>query len=361
VQPVKITDLETPALLIDQQRLMRNITYMQKVANSSGVTLRPHTKTHKCPEIAKLQVKAGAKGICVQKLGEAEVMAQAGFQDILIPNEIVQPTKIARLVDLQEQATIKVAVDSIENAEALGKVAVSAGRTISVYVDVDIGMKRCGIPLGPAVEKFTKKIAAIGGLTLEGLTTYEGHLYKIKNPKRRAAAATRIIKQYVEVGNRIRRAGVEIPTICCASTLTAPVTARVPGVTELHPGNYIFYDIIQVERGSAVFENCAQSVLTTVISTPTADRFVVDAGSKTFVNDQCNFPKALHYPDLDPYSITEEHLACRTKKTKLRVGDKVQFVPYHACTTTNMFDQLYLVNGDEVVEIWPIAARGKMV
>jgi len=358
---VKITDLETPALLIDQQRLMRNITYMQEIADSSGVTLRPHTKTHKCPEIAKLQVKAGAKGICVQKLGEAEVMVEAGFQDILIPNEIVQPTKIARLVDLRDKATIKVAVDSIENADALGKAAASHGRTMPVYIDVDIGMKRCSIPLGPAVAKFAKRITAIRGLSLEGLTTYEGHLYKIKNPKQRAAAATRIIKRYVEVGNRIRKSGIEFPAICCASTLTAPATAKVPGITELHPGNYVFYDLIQVGRGSAVFDNCAQSVLTTVISTPTDDRFVVDAGSKAFVNDQCMFPRALHYSDITPYSITEEHLACRTKKTKLHVGDKVQFVPYHACTATNMFDKLHLVNGDEIAEIWPISARGKMV
>jgi D-serine deaminase-like pyridoxal phosphate-dependent protein len=211
------------------------------------------------------------------------------------------------------------------------------------------------------VAKFSKKVATIKGLHLEGLTTYEGHLYRIKDVKQRAVAATRIIKQYVEVGNRLRKAGVEIPTICCASTLTAAVTAKVPGVSELHPGNYVFYDLMQVERGSAVFENCAQSVLTTVISTPTTDRCVVDAGSKAFVNDQCMFPRALQHADLTPFSITEEHLACTMKKTKLRVGDKVQFVPYHACTATNMFDQLYLVNGDEVVENWPISARGKMV
>ena len=358
---MKVSELDTPALLIDQRKLMRNIAYMQEVANSSGVALRPHTKTHKCPEIAKLQVKAGAIGICVQKLGEAEVMVDAGFQDILIPNEIVQPTKINRLVELQEKATIKVAVDSLENAESIGKVAMSFGRTISVYVDVDIGMKRCGIPLGPSVAKFSKKIATIKGLRLEGLTTYEGHLYKIKNVKQRAKAATRIIKRYVEVGNRIRKAGVEIPKICCASTLTATVTAKVPGVSELHPGNYIFYDLMQVDRGSTVFENCAQRVLTTVISTPTSNRCVVDAGSKAFVNDQCMFPRSLHHADITPYSITEEHLAFTTKKTKLRVGDKVQFVPYHACTATNMFDQLYVVDGDEVVANWPISARGKMV
>jgi len=360
VRLTKVSELETPALLIDQQKLVRNITYMQKIADSSGVTLRPHIKTHKCPEIAKLQVKAGAKGICAQKLGEAEVMVQAGFQDILIPNEIVQPTKINRLVEMQEKATIKVAVDSIENAESIGKIAASHGRTISVYVDVDVGMKRCGIPLGPSVVKFSKKIATVKGLSLEGLTTYEGHLYKIKNVKQREKAATRIIKQYVDVGNRLRKAGVEIPKICCASTLTATVTAKVPGVSELHPGNYIFYDLMQVERGSTTFENCAQSVLTTVISTPANDRCVVDAGSKAFVNDQCRFPRALD-ADLSPYSITEEHVACTMKKTKLHVGDKVRFVPYHACTATNMFNQLYIVNGDDVIENWPVSARGKMV
>jgi D-serine deaminase-like pyridoxal phosphate-dependent protein len=136
----KVSELETPALLIEQEKLMRNISYIQNVANASNVALRPHTKTHKCPEIAKLQVKAGASGICAQKLSEAEVMVEAGFRDVLIPNEIVQPSKIERVVKLQEKATVMVAVDSYELAEVLGSVATSSNQTVPVLIDVDTGM-----------------------------------------------------------------------------------------------------------------------------------------------------------------------------------------------------------------------------
>ncbi len=358
---LKISELETPALLIDQEKMMRNISYMQRIANSSDVALRPHTKTHKCPEIANLQVKAGARGICVQKLGEAEVMVEAGLRDVVIPNEIVQPTKIERLVKLQEKATVTVAVDSYEMAAVLGRRAASSNQIVPVLIDVDTGMKRCGVPLGPSVANLVKKIATIKGVRLVGITTYEGHLYKIKNVKQRKSAATSIIKRYVEVGKRIRKSGVELQSICCGSTLSAPIVARITGVDELHPGNYVFYDLMQVDRGSTKFENCAQRILTTVISTPSSDRCVVDAGSKAFVNDQCMFPRALGYPDLSPYAITEEHLALTRKRSKLYVGDKVQFVPYHACTATNMFDQLYVVKDDEIVATWPVSARGKMI
>jgi D-serine deaminase-like pyridoxal phosphate-dependent protein len=206
-----------------------------------------------------------------------------------------------------------------------------------------------------------RKVSAIKGIRLRGITTYEGHLYKIRSVKQRSSAANRIIKRYVEVGNRIRKSGVELDQICCGSTLSTPTVASIPGVTELHPGNYVFYDLMQVDRGSTSFENCAQRILTTVISTPSSDRCVVDAGSKAFVNDQCMFPRALGYPDLTPYSMTEEHLALSRKRSKVHVGDKVQFVPYHACTATNMFEQLHLVKGDEVLATWPVSARGKLL
>ena len=332
---------------------------MQSVADSHAVSLRPHTKTHKCPEISKLQLNEGAKGICVQKLGEAEVMVEAGVRDIFITNEIVEPTKINRLVKLQQRACVKVAVDSLENAQQVGGMAATSNRVVPVLVDVDTGMKRCGVPLGPAAVRLAKKVAETKGLRFDGLMTYEGHLYEIRNPRKRKAAAQRTLERFVRLGKRIRQGGIEVPVLSCGSTPTAEAAANVEGVTELQPGNYIFYDLMQVEEGSASLRDCAQRILTTVISSPSANRCVVDAGSKAFVHDHGKFPRILGNAKGIPIDIHEEHLTLRTG-TKFRIGDKIQFIPYHACTATNMFDQVRIVKADTVTATWPVAARGKM-
>ncbi|MGA2973486.1 MAG: alanine racemase [Candidatus Bathyarchaeia archaeon] len=356
---MRINDLETPALLIDREIMMQNLKRMQAMADSHGVSLRPHTKTHKCPEIAKLQLNEGASGICVQKLGEAEIMVEAGVKDIFITNEIVQPTKINRLVKLQETACVKIAVDSLENAQQVGDIAVALNRVVPVLVDVDTGMKRCGVPLGPPAIRLAKRVVETKGLRFDGLMTFEGHLYEIRNPKKRKAVAQRTIERFVRLGKKIRQAGIDVSVLSCGSTPTAEAAASVEGITELQPGNYVFYDLMQVEEGSASLRNCAQRILTTVISSPSEKRCVVDAGSKAFVHDQGEFPRILGDARGTPIDIHEEHLTLRTG-SKFRIGDKIQFIPYHACTAMNMFDQVHFAEGDEVVETWPVAARGKM-
>lgn len=356
---MRINDLETPALLIDREIMMHNLKRMQAMADSHGVSLRPHTKTHKCPNIAKLQLNEGASGICVQKLGEAEVMVQAGVKDIFITNEIVQPTKINRLVKLQGRACVKIAVDSLENAQQVGDIAAASNRVVPVLVDVDTGMKRCGVPLGPLAIRLAKRVAETKGLRFDGLMTFEGHLYEIRNPRKRKAVAQRTLERFVRLGKKIRKAGIDVPVLSCGSTPTAEAAASVEGITELQPGNYVFYDLMQVEEGSVSLRNCAQRILTTVISSPSEKRCVVDAGSKAFVHDQGKFPRILGDAKGTPIDIHEEHLTLRTG-AKFRIGDKIQFIPYHACTATNMFDQVHIVKGDTVTATWSVAARGKM-
>jgi D-serine deaminase-like pyridoxal phosphate-dependent protein len=358
---VRISDLETPALLVDYDTMLRNIKDMEAVAGRNGVALRPHSKTHKCPEVAKIQLAEGASGICTQKLSEAETMVDAGIKDIFITNEIVQPTKIERLVRLQQRANAKVAVDSLEGAEAIGRAAIGDGRTVPVLVEVNCGMGRCGVTLGSDVAKMVRAVSKIDGLRLDGLTTYEGQFYNIRNVKRRGLLAKRTIGRFVEAAKRIRKTGIELPVLSCGSTPTAKSVAEVEGVTELQPGNYVFYDVMQAELGSAKLNDCAQRVLTTVISTAAAGRAVVDAGSKAFSHDQGRFPEPLGAKGMKAIDIHEEHLTLRVRSSSVHIGDQVQFVPYHACTTTNMFEQIRMVRQNEVVASWPVAARGKML
>ena len=354
-----MNDLETPALLIDHEIMVRNLKGMQSLTDSHGVSLRPHTKTHKCPEIAKLQLNEGASGICVQKLSEAEVMVKAGIKDVFITNEIVEPTKIKRLVNLQQSASVKVAVDSLENAQQLGCTAAASNHVIPVLIDVDTGMKRCGVPIGPVAVRLAEKVAKTSGLRFDGLMTYEGHLYEIRNPGKRKAAAQRTIGRFVELGKRISREGIDVSVLSCGSTPTAVGSVNVAGITELQPGNYIFNDLMQVDAGSARLPDCAQRILTTVISSPSESRCVVDAGSKAFVHDHGEFPRILGDAKGTPTDIHEEHLTLKTA-SKFRVGTKIQFIPYHACTATNMFDQIHVLKGDTVSATWPVSARGKM-
>jgi len=358
---VNISDLETPALLVDYGKMLRNIKDMQATASRNGVALRPHLKTHKCPEIAKIELAEGASGICAQRLSEAEVMVDAGIKDVFITNEIVQPTKIERLVRLQQKASVKVAVDSLKVAEAIGKVAAANGQTVPVLIDVDCGMRRCGVPLGPAVANLTREVSKVAGLRLDGLMTYEGQFYEIPNVKRRDLLAKRTIGRFIETAKRIRKSGIEIPVLSCGSTPTAKAVAEVDGVTELQPGNYVFYDVMQTELGSAKLRDCAQRVLTTVISTPVAGRVVVDAGNKAFAHDQGRFPEPLDTESMKAIEIHEEHLTLEAKDSGFHVGDHVQFVPYHACTATNMFEQIHAVIGNVVIATWSVAARGKML
>jgi D-serine deaminase-like pyridoxal phosphate-dependent protein len=357
---LRIIDLETPALLVDYDKMLRNIKDMQAVASRNGLLLRPHSKTHKCPEIAKIQLDEGASGICTQKLSEAETMVDAGIKDIFVTNEIVQPAKIERLVKLQQRASVKVAVDSLKNAEAIGSIGASDGQTVPVMVEVDCGMGRCGVPFGPRLTKLVRSVSRIAGLRLDGLTTFEGQFYNVRDVKRRTLLAKRAVHRFVQAAKQIRKTGMKIPVLSCGSTPTARAVADVDGVTELQPGNYVFYDVMQAELGSAKLDDCAQRVLTTVISKPLPGRLVVDAGTKAFSHDQGRFPRPLDAKGMKAVEIHEEHLTLKVRGSSLRIGDQVQFVPYHACTATNMFEQIHAVRGSELLATWAVSARGKM-
>lgn len=359
-----IHDLDTPALLLDARKLAANIARMAEIARSGGKSLRPHVKTHKTIEIADMQRKAGAQGITVAKLGEAEVMASAGFDDIFVANQIVGSTKLERLLRLLDRARVIVGVDSLEVALPLSDACTRAGVQCECRVELDTGLDRAGVRSVEAALALTEQIAELPGLRIDGLFTYEGHANAVESVQRRAvceqAAAT-----LRETACGLAERGIPVSVQSVGSTVGAEYMAAIPSVTELRSGNYVFHDMSQVARGASL-DLCALSVLATVISRPSPHVAILDAGTKALSGDKAPsgsaFGRVLEEPDAIFDWANEEHGHLRLPEggSRLRVGDKVRVVPYHACTTTNMHDEICVVEDDRIIAQWRVAARGAM-
>lgn len=360
-------ELDTPALLVDLDVVERNVAEMAEVARRAGVSLRPHTKTHKCPQIARRQVRAGARGITVAKLGEAEVMAEAGLDDILLAYPLVGRIKLERLRALLERARVRVSLDSVEAAEGLGRVGRDRGEAVEVLVEVDTGFGRLGRPPGPPTVELVGEIARVSGVEVVGLLTHAGHAYRSGSPEERDAIAEREGTDLVATAELCQRAGHAVREVSVGSTPTARRAARVPGVTEIRPGTYVFNDVQQVRLGVASEETCAAWVLATVVAHPSEERFVVDAGTKALTSDGGDgrpYPGrglVRGRPELRIEWLTEEHgVGVRTGSDDVRIGERLEIVPLHICACVNMFDLAYAVRGRRVVEELRIAGRGRV-
>jgi D-serine deaminase-like pyridoxal phosphate-dependent protein len=362
-----VPDLDTPSLLIDLDPLERNVAEMQEVADASGVRLRPHTKTHKCPDIARMQLDAGAAGITVAKLGEAEVMANAGVDDILVAYPLVGERKLARLRALAERASVRVATDSVEIAEGLGRVGRDLGRDVPLLVEVDTGLHRVGRPAGAPTVELVKELARVPGIEVLGLLTHAGHAYRSTSAEELRAVAEREGLDLVETAERCAAEGIELRVISVGSTPTARIVAGIAGVTEIRPGTYVFNDVQQMRLGVATEATCAARVLTTVVAHPTEERFVLDAGTKAFTSDGGDGPPfpgrgvVVGRPELVLDFMNEEHaVGHRTGADNVRIGDRLEVIPLHVCSTVNMFDEAVGVRDGEVARTFAIAGRGKM-
>jgi D-serine deaminase-like pyridoxal phosphate-dependent protein len=361
-----VADLDTPSLLIDLDVLERNVAEMAEVARDAGVGLRPHTKTHKSPEIARMQIDAGAAGITVAKLGEAEVMSEAGLDDILVAYPIVGQQKLTRLRALMEGASIRVSLDTVEVAEGIGRVGKDLGRAVPVLVEVDSGLHRMGRPAGEATARLAVDLAAVPGIEVVGLLTHAGHAYRASSSDELRRLAEREALDLLETAERCEREGLMIREISVGSTPTASIVAGVPGVTEIRPGTYVFNDVQQMRLGVADETDCAARVLTTVVARPTDDRFVLDAGTKVFTSDGADGPP---YPgrgviagrlELTLDSMSEEHAVGHvTGDRSLAIGERLEVVPLHVCGCVNMFDVAAGVRNGAVEREIAIAARGR--
>ncbi len=369
---VRLNELPTPQVLIDQKRARANIARVQKLATDSRKRLRPHAKTHKSPIVARWQIDAGAAGICCAKVGEAEVFVAAGLTDIRLPYP-VNPSNAARVLALLDRATISIIVDHVDVARGWSDAMQRAGRTLDVLIKVDVGFHRCGIdPAGDAMG-FVQTIASMPGLRLRGLLSHAGHGYSAASEDELAAIARDDAAILTDLRARAATSGIALDEISVGATPTLRFSAHEAEPTELRPGNYVYFDRTQIALGSATLTDCALAVLATVVSAPAPDRIILDCGSKTLTTDQARgITKASGFglvlrgdgtadDALSVERLSEEHATVRVSgRTHLKPGDRVRVVPNHSCVVSNLVDVVRLVDGDEVVDTIPVAARGKI-
>ena len=362
--PVKKRDIETPAVLIDAERLARNIQRMAQAAQEMGVALRPHFKTHKTVEIARLQLEAGAVGITCAKTTEAEVLVEAGVTDVFVANQVVGAKKVARLLELSRRAQVSVGIDDLAPAEPLSEAFAREGRRLAVLIEVDTGLGRCGLPPGEPVLGLARGVSGLRGLELRGIFTHEGHVHSARNQAELEEMARSAGRAVVETAELLRGEGVPCDVVSVGTTPAALITPTVPGVTEVRPGSYVFYDRLSLRTWAATEEDLALTVLATVVSRPAPDRAVIDAGTKVLSSDHVatrfdTFGLVRGHPDWRLVRANEEHGVIQVPvDAEAAVGDAVEVFPNHNCVVMNLADEVYLVRGEEVVGRWPVAARG---
>ena len=344
----------TPAVTIDLDRVERNIARVQKACEAAGVANRPHIKTHKSPVIAKMQKEAGASGITCQKIGEAEIMAEAGLDDILISYNLLGEDKMGRLAKVMERATVTVAADNPTVVAGLPRAAELSGRTLNVVVECDTGRKRAGVETPAEAVALAKDIAARPGLSFAGFMLY---------PPEDAMEVTQKFLDEATAG--VRQAGLTPRIVSTGGTPNVANLGRIKGTTEHRAGTYVFNDRMMLACGAATMDDLALHVVATIVSRAGPERGIVDAGSKTLTSDTGGLDGhglILEHPEARIAKFAEEHgfLDLARCNDRPKVGDVVRIVPNHVCVVVNMVDRLVATRGDEIVGEIPVAARGRI-
>ena len=354
--PTTIGDpwLDTPCLLIDLDIVAANIARMATLARRAGQRLRPHAKTHKSLRVARMQLDAGAAGICVATVGEAEVMRAGGIDDILIAYNIIGAGKLSRLQPVCADGGITLTSDSIEVAEGYSRLARIVGRTLPVLLEIDSGMKRTGIPPETAGQVGCK-IAALPGIELTGILTHAGHAHDVSTQSDIEAVARNEARVMQRAAQELTSQGIDVRVVSAGSTITAPYLAADDGVTEIRPGTYVFNDLRTLEMYSCTPDQIAATILATVVSVR-EDRIVLDAGNKTLTmtaTQQHGFGKIKGLPGSTFLRLSEEHgvAALGDSSGHLRVGDRVQVLPIHICVCVDLQQQAYGVTQGAITEV----------
>ena len=350
---MRLDDLETPAVTIDLGRLEANIARVQAALDRHGKANRPHIKTHKIPAVARMQMEAGAVGITCQKLGEVETFIDAGVaDDILLTFNILGEAKTERLMQLSRRIRrLAVVLDNEVVARGLAAAARRAGREVPFLVECDTGMGRNGVQTPEAALELAQTAMRLKSLRFEGLMTYP-------NTPKTAEFLGRALELF-------RRAGIPLPVVSGGGTPAVRTVGDFPMTTEHRAGTYVYNDVMMVSAGAAAWDDCAMRVRLTVVSRPTADRGVLDAGSKVLTSDQYfvkDHGRIVEYPEARIAALSEEHAVVDLSACGKRpeVGEVVNVIPNQCCVVSNMVDEVHAFRGDQVEVVWPVAARGKV-
>lgn len=366
-------------MLVEQPRVLANIDRMQEAADRRGIRMRPHAKTHKSTVVARWQIDRGAIGICCAKLGEAEAFASAGFTDIRLPYPI-HPLNAPRVMALLARTRLSFIVDHPDVARGWSDAMTRAGRTVDVLIKIDVGFHRCGIDPDPRLAvPFITTVAALPGLNLKGLLSHAGQAYHASSEADLQSIAEAEAGTLRSLASLAREHGVQIDELSAGATPTARFSLQQDGLTEYRAGNYVYFDRTQVGLRAAALSACALTVLATVVSKPSADRIILDCGSKALAADGARgfSPLPGHGTILRELAMTaasqaddtlfverlsEEHATVRVTsgRTALEPGQRVRVVPNHSCVVSNLVDEAWLSDGDQVLGPMPIPARGKI-
>jgi D-serine deaminase-like pyridoxal phosphate-dependent protein len=355
--PRTIADIPTPALILDAAAMDRNIRRMAEFFASSPCKLRPHFKAHKTPHIARAQLGAGScTGITCATVGEAEIAADFA-DDILIANQVIGRDKAARVAQIAKRGVaISVAIDSTTGLEQIADAAQAAGAEVGVLVDVNVGMPRCGVQPGEEAAALARRISDTGGVRLRGAMGYEGHAVGIDDREKREHVARKAMDGLLASAHAIRDAGLPCDIVSAGGTGTYDITGRIDGITEIQAGSYVLMDTAYGKL-DIPFEQ-AFWVLGTVVSRPTPTLCVLDSGHKACTEDHGN-PAVRDIEGASVLFLSDEHASIVIPAdSPIAVGDRIQLIPSHIDPTINLHDVFYVIDGDEVIDTWPIAARG---
>ncbi len=355
--------IDTPALVVDLDAYARNLDRMARFVAGQRVRLRPHAKTHKCPVVALDQIARGAVGVCCQKVSEAEAMVEGGVRNVLVSNEIVGAAKIARLLQLATQAEVAVCVDDARNVRDLAGAARDVGVRLPVLVEVNVGANRCGVEPGEPALALARLVAGQPGLRFAGLQAYQGRAQHIQDLEKRREAIDLAVEKVRTTLEMLERSGLRCEMVTGAGTGSYRFEAASGVYTELQAGSYVFMDVDykRVQGFPSEFEN-ALFVLATVMSRPTPDRAVVDAGLKAFSVDS-GMPAVRGMSDVEVQRASDEHgvLLVRDPDARLGLGERLWLIPGHCDPTINLYDWYVGVRGGLVEALWPITARGAVL
>ncbi|ABR47884.1 alanine racemase domain protein [Alkaliphilus metalliredigens QYMF] len=364
---MNIKDLDTPCLVVDLDQLEKNIEEMGVLAKDHGVALWPMVKTHKSEYIVKKQLENGAEGVLAAKLGEAEKMVEAGAKKVMMAYPIIGEGKLKRLVALTEKAEVFCSIDSLEVAEILNEKAITEGIVFQCIILIDSGLKRLGIA-PHEVKKFYNSLARLQGIKIVGVGTHGGHVYGAMNTESVMKAGEEEKQSVLKASEILEGLGVTCHIIALGSTPTVMVMESYKGIKQIRPGNYVFYDAIQVALGVVPLENCALRLLTTVLSVPEAGRAIIDGGSKMLGLDAGahgntnirGYGIVKEKPWIVVQGLSEElgKLSYHPDEVNLKVGERLEIIPNHACSVANLVEKIYGVRNNEVVEEIIVTARG---